>query len=248
MKTHHQAEHLFKGAFAEEYQFLNRICPLAAVMSQRVGDVVGHWPARSDGQPLSVLELGCGTGITTHCLLQSRPDIQVHAIDNAPAMLNQARAALAEAVRGGRLRIEENDALNALRSLPDASIDLVVSAYTLHNLLYGYRHQVLAEVFRVLKPGGAFVNGDRYALDDPAAHLAITQGELSGYFRILLEDMQRPDLLEQWVLHHFSDESEEHIMRLGKALDEMAAIGFQDVRFNHREGVNALVTGVKPWR
>jgi len=96
----------------------------------------------------------------------------------------------------------------------------------------------------VLKPGGLFVNGDRYAVDDAAEHLKNTQQEVKDYFRVFSE-MNRIDLLEQWIVHLFSDESEEHIMRLGPALDAMTGIGFQDIRVNFRDGVNALVSAVK---
>ena len=40
MSHQHQAEHLFHGAFAEEYHFLQRICPAAAEMSHRVAGFV----------------------------------------------------------------------------------------------------------------------------------------------------------------------------------------------------------------
>jgi ubiquinone/menaquinone biosynthesis C-methylase UbiE len=195
-----------------------------------------------------MLELGSGTGITTNSLLNHRPEAQLISVDNAPTMLSQARERLSVAIAEGRLALREIDALGALQSLPSASVDIVASAYTLHNFLFGYRHQVLAEIYRVLTTGGVFVNGDRYALDDPATHLAATQDELRGYFRLFLGEMNRPDLLEQWVVHLFSDESEEHIMRFTPALEEMAALEFTEVTTHYREGVNTLVSGVKPWR
>ncbi len=248
MNQQHQAEHLFYGSFAEEYHLLIRVCPPAAEMSRRVGKFVGHWHRPEIQGPLALLELGSGTGITTNILLHNRPDAHILSVDNAPAMLSQAREHLAGPIATGRLEFREIDALGALQSLPAASMDIVASAYTLHNFLCGYRHQVLAEILRVLKPGGLFVNGDRYALDDPAQHLGNIQEEIRGYFRVFLGEMNRPDLLEQWVTHILSDESEEHVMRFTPALDEMAALGFAQPDVPHRDGGNALVTAVKPWR
>lgn len=40
----------------------------------------------------SVLEIGCGPGNVTRCLLRRRPDLSVTAIDMAPAMLELAKA------------------------------------------------------------------------------------------------------------------------------------------------------------
>jgi len=244
MIAEHSAEHLFHGPIAEEYQMLALICPSAAEMSRRVGHFVGAWTPPYPAEQLQVLEIGCGTGVTTTCLLAGREDAFIESIDNAPAMLAQARQNLAEALAAKRLRLVENDALSHLQAMPDASVDIVASAYSLHNFLHGYRQRVLEQIWRVLKPGGLFVNGDRYALDDAAEHLKNTQQEVSGYFRVFNE-LKRPDLLEQWILHLFSDESEEHIMRLRPALETMTGIGFQNVKLHFRDGVNALIGAVK---
>ena len=244
MNREYNAEHLFEGAIADEYDLLKLICPAAAEMSQRVGEFAGAWMPSYHVERLNLLEIGCGTGITTTCLLAGREDISITSVDNAPAMLSQARQNLASALAERRLRLIENDALSCLRGISDNSVDIVASAYTLHNFLNGYRWKVLQEIKRVLKPGGLFVNGDRYAVDDPGEHLRNTQEEVRHYFRVFIE-MNRPDLLEQWIVHLFSDESEEHIMRLQPALDAMTEIGFRDIRMHFRDGVNALVSAVK---
>ncbi|CAL1239683.1 class I SAM-dependent methyltransferase [Candidatus Methylocalor cossyra] len=238
------AETLFEGPIAEEYELLRLICPAAADMSRRVGEWVSAWTPPNPGT-LDVLEIGCGTGITSLHLLNGRADLRLTGIDNAPAMLAQARRNLAPALAEGRLRLIEADALSHLRGLPSASVDLVASGYALHNFLDSYRDRVLAEIHRVLKPGGAFVNGDRYALDDTREHLRSTQDEVRVYFRTFLE-LNRPDLLEQWVVHLFSDESPDHIMRLAPALERMEETGFRPVTVHFRDGVNALVSGAKP--
>ncbi len=225
---------------------LVRICPSAAEMSRRVGQFVGDWAPPYPVMQLNLLEIGCGTGVTTACLLAKRKDARIESVDNAPAMLSQARQLLAPALAAQRLRLVENDALSHLQGIPDASVDIVASAYTLHNFLHGYRRRVLEDVLRVLKPGGLFVNGDRYALDDATEHLKNTQEEVKGYFRVFAE-LQRPDLLEQWIVHLFSDESAEHIMRLQPALDAMAEIGFQNIGLHFRDGVNALISAAKSW-
>lgn len=239
------AERLFEGPIAEEYGMLKRICPAAADVSRRVGEWVAAWnPPDSVGTP-RILEIGSGTGVTTLHLLHARPDAQITGIDNGPAMLAQARRNLAEFLDGSRLSLAESDALGYLRGLPDASLDLVASAYTLHNFLDGYRGAVLEEIHRVLKPGGAFVNGDRYALDDSLEHLRLTQAEVRGYFRVFIE-MGRPDLLEEWVVHLFSDESPDRVMRLGAALERLSQAGFGSVVQHFRDGVNTLVSAAKP--
>jgi len=237
-----EVERLFSGLIGAEYDRLAMICPAAAQMSHRVGEAVAGW---NPGRPLRVFEIGCGTGVTTLSLLLAREDAAVTAVDNEPAMLVQAREHLASWLGQGRLRLLEADALSALDALPDASVDVVASGYAVHNFLQGYRSRVLEAVYRVLKPGGAFINGDRYALDDAAAHTRLTQDEARHWFKAFAA-IGRYDLLEQWIVHLFSDESEDHIMRLSPALAALRELGFAPVEVPFREGVNTLLVAVKP--
>lgn len=239
-----QAERLFSGPIGAEYDMLELICPAAAAMSRRVGDLVARLPAKQ-AQPLNVVEIGCGTGITTLALLHGREDIAITALDNEPAMLNQARVNLSAFIDQGRVQLVEADALAGLRALPAGSVDVVASAYAVHNFLETYRIQVLAEIYRVLRPDGVFVNGDRYGLDDAGAHTRLTQDEVRHYFKTF-STIKRHDLLEQWIIHLFSDESADHIMRLDASLAAMRGAGFDPVEVHFRDGVNTLVTAVKP--
>lgn len=159
-------------------------------------------------------------------------------------MQKQAKQSLQRWVNNERLAFCPDDALNALKTLAENSVNIVASAYTLHNFEKEYRQQVIDEIFRVLKPGGSFINGDRYALDDCVLHTRQIQQELTGYFKVLIE-MNRLDLLEQWVLHLFGDESEVRIMRESVALAQLKDAGFQQIQLKSRQDVNALVTAMK---
>ncbi|MGR9085618.1 MAG: class I SAM-dependent methyltransferase [Gammaproteobacteria bacterium] len=244
MIEQHTAELLFHGPIADEYHWLKKICPPAAEMSRRVAEFVGDWMPAYPCTRLKLLEIGSGTGLTTVRLLACCDAMDIVSLDNAPAMLSQARQHLAREIEEGRLQLLEMDALSYLQGMPDGSFDTIASAYTLHNFQNGYRRQVLEEILRVLRPGGLFVNGDRYADDDMGEHLKNTQEEVRHYFRVLLDE-GRPDLLEQWIVHLFSDESGHHIMRLKPSLDAMAAIGFLDIGLHFREGTNALISAMK---
>jgi tRNA (cmo5U34)-methyltransferase len=242
-----EIERLFSGLIGEEYELLRLMHPEAAEMSQRVGNLVGSYKnKKSTGQEtLKVLEIGCGTGITSLALLHSREDIYLISVDNEPTMLNQARKNLAPWIKAGQVTLLEQDVLSALSTLPSASLDSIASAYTLHNFLDDYRQKVLVEIFRVLQPGGIFVNGDRYALDDADAHTKHVQAEVERYFEALIE-INRPDVLEQWIIHLFIDESPHHVMRTAMAFQAMRTAGFHPIEEHYRHGINALISGIKP--
>jgi ubiquinone/menaquinone biosynthesis C-methylase UbiE len=234
---------MFSGVIGQEYQMLKLICPFATEMSRLVGESVGAYCRKQNG-PQTAVELGGGTGITTLAILSSAHDLKLLSVDNEPTMQNQAKQSLQEWVAAGRLSFSGEDALTALQALANDSVDILASAYTLHNFHIDYRRQVLAEIYRVLKPGGKFVNGDRYALDDISAHTRSIQREVGGYFKVLKE-VNRLDLLEHWIVHLFNDESENHVMREAVALTQMTDAGFREIELQQRMEVNALVTAVK---
>lgn len=237
-------EAMFSGVIGQDYDMLKLICPLATEMSRLVGEAVNAYSELRSGRPLQVVELGGGTGITTLSILSANEKISVYSVDKEPNMQKQAKKHLSQWADQGRLSFSSDDALTALRKLDDDSFDLMASAYTLHNFEQGYREQVIAEIHRVLKSGGRFINGDRYGLDDVSAHTATIQAEIAGYFRVLIEQ-QRPDLLEHWIIHLFNDESENHVMRESVALTQLADAGFNNVKLSNRMAVNALVTADK---
>jgi len=100
------------------------------------------WPAPS------CVDLACGTGDVAFLLAARYPLGSVAGLDIAPAML---------AIAGGRnrfpnVRFERGD-MGAL-SYPDASADIVTAGYALRNA--PDLRIAIAEVRRVLRPGGVF--------------------------------------------------------------------------------------------
>ena len=98
-----------------------------------------------------VLEIGCGTGSTA--LLHAPYVGHIRATDLSTRMIEiaqgKAKAAGIENVTFEALGVDELD-------VPDASLDVVMA----HNLLHLLedRKQAIAEVHRMLKPGGVFVS------------------------------------------------------------------------------------------
>ena len=112
-----------------------------------------------------VVDVGSGTGLLS---LAIAPRVaRVWAIDIASGMSEYLRAKAASAA------IENIETVTASAvSLPlvDASADVVVSNYCFHHLSDSDKERALAEVRRVLRPGGRFVFGDmmfRVGLQNP---------------------------------------------------------------------------------
>ena len=105
----------------------------------------------------SVLDVGCGTGSLAIALkAEVGASSEVTGIDASPEMIEQARR---KATRAGVDAGFEVAPIEGL-SFPDARFDLVVSSFMLHHLPDGVKRKGLAEVRRVLKPGGRFLAVD----------------------------------------------------------------------------------------
>ncbi len=234
---------MFSGVIGQEYEMLKLICPLATEMSRLVGIAVNKY-AGLNPDPLNIIELGGGTGITTLAILLADKNLSILSVDNEPTMQSQAQASLEQWVKQGRLKFSADDALTALKAIKSKSVDMLVSAYTLHNFQQDYRQQVHQEIYRVLKPGGQFVNGDRYGLDDIFKHTQTVQHEIAAYFKVLTQ-LNKLDILEHWIIHLFNDESENHVMRESITLQQLKAVGFTHITLTNRLEVNALVTAMK---
>ena len=99
----------------------------------------------------SVLDVGCGTGAVTLMAKNSAgKDGHVYGIDPAPEMIAVARS------KAARKGLEIDYRLGVIEALPftDASLDVVTSSLMIHHLPDDLKVRGLAEIYRVLKPGG----------------------------------------------------------------------------------------------
>lgn len=104
----------------------------------------------------SVLDVGCGTGDVTLLAKQRAKHGKVYGIDPAPEMIAVARK------KAPRKGLEIDFRMGEIESLPfsDASMDVVTSSLMMHHLPESLKVQGLAEIYRVLRPGGRLLIAD----------------------------------------------------------------------------------------
>lgn len=120
-----------------------------------------------------VLEIGCGTGNLAVRARRAHAGVEVVGSDPDPLALARARRK-AGALAG--LRFEHGYAQRL--PYPDASFDRVFSALMLHHLDHDTKAAAVAEVARVLRPGGSL-------------HLADLAGHAGGVHGFLAERVVR---------------------------------------------------------
>jgi demethylmenaquinone methyltransferase/2-methoxy-6-polyprenyl-1,4-benzoquinol methylase len=111
-----------------------------------------------DAKPRRILDLGCGTGdFTINLARLAEKDVAIIGLDYSSPMLARARQKAVRVGLGDRLDFIHGEATHL--PFPEAHFDAVGISFAFRNLTYknplGAPH--LAEVTRVLKPGGRCV-------------------------------------------------------------------------------------------
>lgn len=161
--------HLQPGSYHTEYQaddvsagaiYDNSINVFAFNQMGRDIDDIGHSFANyvrlafPDFTPKTILDAGCTIGHNTVPWAMTFPEAEVTGIDVAPGLLRYG-AARARSL-GARVNFRQ---MNCTRlDYPDASFDVVFSSMLLHELPLRDIRAFFREAFRVLKPGGLFLN------------------------------------------------------------------------------------------
>ncbi len=102
-----------------------------------------------------LLDVACGTGRTLAQIAQAHPELKLYGLDLSPYYVQQARELLAD-VRDVSLVSENAEHM----PFADALFDVVTSVYLFHELPKNARRRVIAEMYRVLAPGGLLVIED----------------------------------------------------------------------------------------
>jgi ubiquinone/menaquinone biosynthesis C-methylase UbiE len=106
-------------------------------------------------RPSAVLDVGCGTGALTRQIYDALPVAgprRVCGIDAAEAMI-----AVAHQKAGARPGLEFAATLAEELPYPDAAFERVASTFFFHHLPFDLKVKSLAEIWRVLCPGGQAV-------------------------------------------------------------------------------------------
>jgi tRNA (cmo5U34)-methyltransferase len=236
-----QSERRFSNKAGEEYDLFSICLPhQEEIQKQTVLTLVNHF--KKDIPKIDVLEIGFGTGITSKELLASDTRVHLIGVDNEPAMLKRGLDKLIE-IPNERFKLEIIDALEYLKTQPDNSFDAVVSVWVLHNLHKQIRRNILEEIYRVLKSGGIFVNGDKIAVTDNTLHKEHLEWQFQQFN--VYNEIDRTDLKKEWTEHYIEDENPDRILYEDVFLKDLQEIGFKQPSISNRHYLDAISSAIK---
>ncbi len=109
-----------------------------------------------DLQPKRILDLGCGVGVETTAYKEAFPDAEVWGLDLSAPLLSFAHTWAEDC--GHAINFRQADARKT--GFPDQHFDLIMSHILFHETWFDILPEIMREAYRVLAPGGVFLNGD----------------------------------------------------------------------------------------
>lgn len=233
-------EDRFAGILGDDYKLLRYAYPHHDLFQETVADQISQYLALKNVASPLLLEGGCGSGVTSLPVLKKLPkNARLIGVDVEQKMLDQAKEALQDYL--GQVELVKNDILADVQSRASESIDVFLVVWTLHNLHPDYRKRVFVEVGRVLKQGGLFISGDKYAVEDQGEHERQLEMQLNRFRSFA--DIGNPQLAEEWVKHNLEDDKIKMKESEQRALLQLG--GFIEVKTVYRQDMEAIIVAIK---
>ena len=182
--------------------------------------------------PVSILELGSGTGYATSLIKKEHLDAIISGIDHSPEMIYYVKAKpdLHD------VQIYEKDIRD---EWPEPEYDVIFTTLCLHHIPRADRRTTLNRIFQSLKQGGIFICGDII--------------RCSSQYE---EDIYTARWLERMVEHGVDEESRNHMAAsrkhnlpemetLDSFMEALKETGFSTVMIPYRYEISAVFAGKK---
>lgn len=147
MTSEHDVERFNRWAASYDRHYLQRL------IFEPVQETILAVAAAEFPEPTAILDVGCGTGRLLRTAEQRFPAARLEGVDAAVEMVRYAQGVLPAASR-----ITFRQATAERLPFADAQFDLVFSTMTFHH--WNDQRAGIAEVARVLKPGGRWLLAD----------------------------------------------------------------------------------------
>jgi len=192
-KFHFQSDGYLSGASAERYDHQVEVLFGGAAAAMRRQALVPLKAALLGRPGARLLDVGCGTGRFLREVKANYPRLEATGLDLSPYYLAVAQRDLRS---WSRVQL----VLGAAEVIPfaDSQFDAVTCVYLFHELPPGVRRAVVAEIRRVLKPGGMLVFVDSLQPGDEPDYDAMLDYFPVAFHEPYYASYLREDLERMW--------------------------------------------------
>ena len=192
-KFHFQSDGYLSGASAERYDHQVEVLFGGAAAAMRRQALVPLKAALLGRPGARLLDVGCGTGRFLREVKANYPRLEATGLDLSPYYLAVAQRDLRS---WSRVQL----VLGAAEAIPfaDSQFDAVTCVYLFHELPPGVRRAVVAEIRRVLKPGGMLVFVDSLQPGDEPDYDAMLDYFPVAFHEPYYASYLREDLERMW--------------------------------------------------
>jgi len=192
-KFHFQSDGYLSGASAERYDHQVEVLFGGAAAAMRRQALVPLKAALLGRPGARLLDVGCGTGRFLREVKANYPRLETTGLDLSPYYLAVAQRDLRS---WSRVQL----VLGAAEAIPfaDSQFDAVTCVYLFHELPPGVRRAVVAEIRRVLKPGGMLVFVDSLQPGDEPDYDAMLDYFPVAFHEPYYASYLREDLERMW--------------------------------------------------
>ena len=192
-KFHFQSDGYLSGASAERYDHQVEVLFGGAAAAMRRQALVPLKAALLGRPGARLLEVGCGTGRCLRVVKANYPRLEATGLDLSPYYLAVAQRDLRS---WSRVQL----VLGAAEAIPfaDRQFDAITCVYLFHELPPGVRRAVVAEIRRVLKPGGMLVFVDSLQPGDEPDYDAMLDYFPVAFHEPYYASYLREDLERMW--------------------------------------------------
>jgi tRNA (cmo5U34)-methyltransferase len=194
---------------------VSRSVPFYAELQHMLAELTLQFTPSTDG---AICDLGCSTGTTIEFILSSSscpPTTHAYGVDNAPAMLEEARQKLSKYVDANRVTLITAD-LDGELKLP--SVNVVLMNWTLQFVRPIHREALVRQIYASLRPGGALLMAEKVLVEDSI----LNRMYIELYYRYkakqgyTTEEIQRKrESLENVLIPYRVEENVELLKRCG---------------------------------
>lgn len=193
-----------------------------AMLEQMNAEVFARLAIKGVPEP-RMLDLGCGLGATLRSFARRLPQARLEGVTRVPWQVEEARKLNAAAGLGEYIQVVQGDYEGC--ELPDESYDAVYALESSCHATAADKHLLLAEIYRLLRPGGRMVIADGF----------LTRGR----FVSQLQQRIYRKLCQCWVIRELA--------QLDRFTERMEALGFTDIHVEQLQLRVAPSVAHVPW-